>query len=391
MSRIGDYGYDRWFKRVHRERLIYNSCWEDPRADEALLQLDAESRVAMITSAGCNALDYLLSNPKRIHSVDMNPWQNALVELKLLALQNLPFEDFFDCFGRGCHRNFDFLYERYLRPYLSMQSRGFWDDHQHYFSIGGRGSLYYYGGSGDVAWGARKFLSWFQPKTRLALMQLLDAQSVIEQAEIYRDIEPRVWTTLTRWLVRQPVLLSLLGVPRAQLALIERQFPNGINGYIEQRLRRVFAELPIHDNYFWRVYLTGRYSHNCCPRYLKREYQPQARANAARVQLHLKSYSDFLHDACDQGRAGFSHFVLLDHQDWLAKHAPAELNREWRLILASSAVGAKVLMRSAALEIDFLPDFVRDRLQIDHDKSGHWHQLDRVGTYGSTLLATILT
>ena len=32
----------------------------------------------MITSGGCNALDYLLDEPRRIYAVDMNPRQNAL-------------------------------------------------------------------------------------------------------------------------------------------------------------------------------------------------------------------------------------------------------------------------------------------------------------------------
>ena len=31
--------YDAWFRRVHGSRLIYNTCWEDPRADRELLQL----------------------------------------------------------------------------------------------------------------------------------------------------------------------------------------------------------------------------------------------------------------------------------------------------------------------------------------------------------------
>ena len=36
----------------------------------------------MLTSAGCNALDYLLDGPAEIHAVDVNFRQNALLELK---------------------------------------------------------------------------------------------------------------------------------------------------------------------------------------------------------------------------------------------------------------------------------------------------------------------
>jgi hypothetical protein len=39
--------------------------------------------VVMITSAGCNALDYVLDLPAEIHAVDVNSRQNALLQLKL--------------------------------------------------------------------------------------------------------------------------------------------------------------------------------------------------------------------------------------------------------------------------------------------------------------------
>ena len=73
---------NRVFQQIHTGNLVYNTCWEDPRCDRALLDLTAESRVVMLTSAGCNALDYLLDAPHSIDCVDMNPRQNALLDLK---------------------------------------------------------------------------------------------------------------------------------------------------------------------------------------------------------------------------------------------------------------------------------------------------------------------
>ena len=75
--------HDLVFHHVHGGQLIYNACWEDPRIDRQLLGLTSASRVVMITSAGCNALDYLLDDPAEIHAVDVNPRQNAVLELKL--------------------------------------------------------------------------------------------------------------------------------------------------------------------------------------------------------------------------------------------------------------------------------------------------------------------
>jgi S-adenosylmethionine-diacylglycerol 3-amino-3-carboxypropyl transferase len=41
-----------------------------------------QDNLLVITSAGCNVLDYTLTGPRRILAVDANPRQNALLELK---------------------------------------------------------------------------------------------------------------------------------------------------------------------------------------------------------------------------------------------------------------------------------------------------------------------
>ena len=74
---------ERLFSLIHENRLIYNTCWEDPRLDRELLGLSPESTVVAITSAGCNVLDYLLDGPAAIHAVDVNYRQNAVLSLKM--------------------------------------------------------------------------------------------------------------------------------------------------------------------------------------------------------------------------------------------------------------------------------------------------------------------
>ena len=58
----------------------------------------------MITSAGCNALDYLLDEPRQVHAVDVNPKQNALLELKLSAIRNLDMKLFLICLAEGTRK-----------------------------------------------------------------------------------------------------------------------------------------------------------------------------------------------------------------------------------------------------------------------------------------------
>ena len=94
---------ERLFRTLYSRSLVYNTCWEDPAVDRRALGLTREDVVLVITSAGCNALDYALLAPRRIHAVDANPRQTALLELKLAGVRALDFDDFFRLFGEGFH------------------------------------------------------------------------------------------------------------------------------------------------------------------------------------------------------------------------------------------------------------------------------------------------
>jgi S-adenosylmethionine-diacylglycerol 3-amino-3-carboxypropyl transferase len=266
---------------------------------------------------------------------------------------------------------------------MSVEAQRVWERQLDVFSPKGRGSFYFRGASGDVAFWVRQALRTLQPSLWRQIEGLLTSTTLDEQRERYARIEQRLWGPVLRWATRQPLVLTLLGVPRAQRGLIETQYPGGINAYVEDKLRYLLTELPIEDNYFWRVYLYGRYSADCCPNYLRPENFAVLRERADRVRTHTSTLSDFLRRSGDP----YDRFVLLDHQDWMAVHAPKALEEEWDLVIRHSADSARVLMRSAGLDIDFVPAFARSRL-LPFD-SHHWHQRDRVGTYGSVLCAAI--
>ena len=383
MSTLKQRAYDAWFRHVHGTRLIYNTCWEDPRADRALLGVESGSRIAMITSAGCNALDYLLDDPAEIHCIDLNSRQNALLDLKLAALATLDHDDLFALFGEGRHADFEQLYRCQLRPRLIASSAAFWDRHLHWFNGRGRGSFYFCGASGDIAWLLRSLLRAARPALHRDLLRLFDAPDLATQRTLYAEIEPRLFGPVMRALVRQPATLALAGVPRAQRDLITRQYPGGVSAYVQDKLRWLMTEVPIAENYFWRLYLHGAYTRQCCPNYLRRENLECLRERIDRVHVHTTSFSAFL-----EGHAGaLTHFVLLDHQDWLWANDVAGLEHEWRMILERSAPGARVLLRSAATQVEFLPAFAQ-RVLTAHD-SDRWHLRDRVGTYGSVMLAEV--
>src|ERR1700678_4157668 len=124
----------RLFKAVHRHNLIYNTCWEDPALDRLALELGPDDRVVVISSAGCNALDYLLAGAGEVNAVDVNPIQNALLELKVAAIRGLDHASFFEMFGTGSSPRAAEMYRDVLCQQLSPTARRYWDKRIGFFS-----------------------------------------------------------------------------------------------------------------------------------------------------------------------------------------------------------------------------------------------------------------
>ncbi len=376
---------DKLFSKVHGNNLVYNTCWEDPRIDRQLLNIDKSSEIVMITSAGCNALDYLLDDPKRIHAVDVNYRQNALLEFKKALFRSTDHSHLFELFGRGFYKNAKNLYEQTIRGLLPDYAQKFWDDKLYYFyKDTKRNSFYFYGTSGTFAWLFNKYIH--RDKQRSALVQqLFTTESIEAQKEVYKDLEKILISKFVRWLMNRHLTMSLLGVPRAQRDLILKEYPNGgVGKFAEERLRYIFTELPIQDNYFWYLYTHGHYSKQNCPEYLREENFEILSKNEQKLQTHTCTIQSFL----EQHPNTYSHYILLDHQDWLAHYAPDILMKEWKEILKNSTSGTKILLRSASRSIDFFPDFVMEAVDFS-PMAAETHQNDRVGTYGSTYLAIV--
>ncbi|MEM6798417.1 MAG: BtaA family protein [Planctomycetota bacterium] len=379
-----------FFKLCHGNHLVYNTCWEDPRIDRVALELGEGDRMLVITSAGCNALDYALEEPERIDTVDVNPRQNALLDLKLAAIRRLSYEEFFELFGQGKATDWEGVYKR-VRADLPERSQQYWDKNGKFFlGAGRRDSFYFRGSAGLFAWFINIYINrWAKIRDEINL--LLEAESIEEQREIYhQSVKPAFWGPWIKWFLKRDATLSLLGVPRAQRKQLERYYPGGIVKFIEDSLDTVFSKLPIKDNYFWRVYLTGEYTLECCPSYLKPEAFAKLKGGLIdRIHTHTTTILEHL-ESSDQK---YSHFVLLDHMDWMAEHMADQLATQWQAIVDQADDGACILWRSAALICEFVDPIKvtvagRERqmgqlLEYDRDLADELHEKDRVHTYCS--------
>jgi S-adenosylmethionine-diacylglycerol 3-amino-3-carboxypropyl transferase len=381
------------FDAVYSRALVYNTCWEDPAVDRLALGVAPEDTMLVITSAGCNVLDYVLTGPKRIHAVDANPRQNALLELKLAGIRHLDFADFFAAFGGGYHPRFREVYRDALRQELSAFARGFWDKRVDWFG-NPRGSFYYHGLSGIVA---RLFRAYLKVRPRLAesIEELFETRSLDDQRRIFDTrVAPVIWTRSVNWTLSRQLTMSLLGVPHPQRKEVLEQHERGVAGFVRDSVEYVFRQLPVWTNYFWSVYVRGRYTGSCCPEYLKPENFAALKAGLAeRIQLHTCTVTELL-KARDEP---ISKFVLLDHMDWMSSYYPEALAEEWSYILRRATPDARIIFRSAhaapayleSLELGAERERLSDRLVFHPDLAAELQRMDRVHTYAGFHVADV--
>lgn len=387
----------RIFTTVHGNNLVYNTCWEDPRLDRVALDFGPSDNVMVITSAGCNALDYSLAGPNHVHAVDMNPRQNALLDLKKSAIRNLEYEDFFQMFGNGRLPDVKSVYQQKLRAELPTWSQAFWDKRIKWFD-NGRKSFYYRGTSGAIA---RMIKTYTDNVIRVRphLDAILNAESVAEQKEIYeKHLRQKFWSGMMKFAMNRDTTMSMLGVPKAQRKQIETQYEGGLVKFIQDCMESVFVELPMKDNYFWRVYMNGAYTPECCPEYLKPDNFQRLKSGVVdRVTTHTDSVQGFLekHDGT------ISRYILLDHMDWLSDQYFSLLESEWQAILDRAAPQTRLIWRSGGLRTEFIDQVEIKRngqiqklsplLKYNRELATELHQKDRVHTYGSFYIADLQT
>jgi S-adenosylmethionine-diacylglycerol 3-amino-3-carboxypropyl transferase len=372
----------RLFDSVHGRHLVYNQCWEDPALDRQALQLTPEDRVLVITSAGCNALDYALLGA-RVLAVDVNPRQNHLLELKRAGIRALDFDSFFALFGDGGSGRAREIY-RELRPALAEGAREFWDREIRLFepALGGGGSFYYRGTTGLFALGMRAYIDKVA-RLRDGVEALLAARTIEAQLGLYRaEVRPRLLGEGLLRVVGSPGVLSLLGVPDPQREMV-REAAGGFAGYLRDCLDHVMSVALLRENYFWSVYLNGRYERGSCPEYLKPG--SFARLKAGLVE-RIGTFTGTVTQCLVEQEEPISAYVLLDHMDWLARE-PQRLAEEWDRIFATAGPGARVIFRSGGPDASFLPVSVLRRLVFERERAERLHRQDRVGTYGSFHIA----
>ena len=327
------------------KNLNFSSSNEDGETEVAALS--EAKRILCITGSGTRPMDLLMTNAKEVIAFDINPSQNALLSLKIAAIQSLDHKAFL-AFQGITDGDRPHLYKQ-LRPKLSADDQIYWDRRQGLISRG----VWYAGKWERLLWWNAQFLRLLRGRS---IDALLAADTVAEQAVIWEEkfndsklrraleMFGRDW--VWRWVMREPAG-EFLPSPQEVGARLERDFTRSAHSFL------------FRDSDFATLIFRGRLDPSAAlPLHLRPENFDTLRSRLSRLRI----VEGNLTDIASHGIENVDGFSLSDFGSYCGPDIYAAC---WQGVLEVAAEDAQFCERIFMNDMD-LPF---SRIKIDMDLS----------------------
>ena len=255
--------------------ILYAQCWEDPEMDRVAFQIKPGDNILSITSGGCNALSFLLDDPGTVTCLDLNRYQNYLLNIKINAFKALTHNEILEFFGISISSRRWELYQK-IKPFLPDDQQVYWANKTADINQGILHSGRY-----------EKYMHLLKRIFRILIgkniiSELFNASTVEERQELYQ----KKWDNF-RWRIFCMIFLSRtfasLFFDKAFYKYLEPSF--SFRTYYKSAVKRAVTELPVTKNYFLAYILLGNYSKDNFPPYLRKENYELVRNRVDRIQM----------------------------------------------------------------------------------------------------------
>ena len=279
------------------EDVLYAQCWEDPALDRIALNICPDDVVFSISSGGCNTLTFLLDDPAKIIALDISPYQNYLLELKIAAFRKLSHGELLEFVGvRPSDRRLEF-YQR-IRGELTHASQAYWDEQHEKIRNGimhcGRYERY-----------MRLLRVWVcRLIGQSAIREFFATDNPAARLKIYHERwENLWWWILTRILLSRAVMTVFFD--KAFFKYLNKSFSFG--KHFAQKVKHALTELQMKGNYFLSYILLGHFfSEDDLPPYLREENFEIIRERIGRVQIVTDSCEHYFAQLPDKSISKFN-------------------------------------------------------------------------------------
>jgi len=310
------------------DKINYSSANEDGAAEARALEISKTDRILCITGSGARPLDLLTERPASMISLDVNPCQTFLLELKMQAMAEFDYERYVAFLGLVPADDRPTAY-RAIRGGLTKEARSFWDGNPGMIRKG----VLYQGGWEKYFRG----LALAVGLTRNDLRdKLFSSPTVDRQARLWNEVwESRTWRAFLRAVTGRTVWRTTFGDP-GFYEHVPAAFP--ATRYIEDKLRLSSKNILFSQSPYANLLFFGRYL-KALPPHLRKENFEVIKNNLNRIQPITQSLGDYL-KTC--GTSSFDKFSLSDFSSYTDER---EYARIWNGVLRAAAPGARICER----------------------------------------------
>ncbi len=293
------------------DKIVYANVWEDPELNRLSLHVKEDDNVLSVTSGGCNSLNLLVDNPNSVVSMDLNPAQSALLELKCAGIKDLTHEEFLELLGvefvsvrRKFHNDYRVsLYEK-IRYNLTDWSKTFFDNNKDIIRKGlimsGKVEKFF-----TIYRNILNTLYTFDPVKKIFYCPDLEVQK-----KVYNSINFNRWHMLN-WTFLNRKILSMVKGAHSFRFVDEKEWDKNLNRKIDHTMRNVDNR----ENYFFQLILLGKFlKPDSVPPYLMEKNFEGLKNNIHKMRVYQGVTTDILKE---YGKESFSKFSLSNIFEWM--------------------------------------------------------------------------
>ncbi len=321
---------DRFFTHIN-----YSASNEDSASELSALKITDSDQVVCISGSGARSLDLLIANPQTIYSVDFNPSQNHLLNLKIAAFRALEYEQFVQFMGLPNSKQTskqtsqqDAQVLEKVKTSLAAESQEFWAKNQNLIQ---RGLLY------CGTW--EKLLAWISKATilrRRHVAGLLDAPDLESQTEYWqKHWSGSFFKNFLKLAFNRFLWTTIIREPGAKLIPIDFDPAEYLRGCIENMAHHSL----LRENPYANLLFYGKYTDQCeLPIHLRPQNFETIKSRVDRIKVITAPLNEYLVQHPNQ----FDAYSLSD----FSSYAPPELYHSiWNAVVSSANENARFCER----------------------------------------------
>jgi S-adenosylmethionine:diacylglycerol 3-amino-3-carboxypropyl transferase/ubiquinone/menaquinone biosynthesis C-methylase UbiE len=328
--------------------IIYNLSWEDGECDIVEYDIIDGSRICMITTGGDNVLVYLTKNIESIHTFDLNPYQNFLLEMKMSIILSCNRDEALRILGKNDYTLFMKKYDSLRRNLRTDEAKTYWDKPKNQC----------------------KFKSFFLHGPYRTMINVVQVTKVLAKNPMTNDLISEI---------------SRQGAPLQGIPFRQYEMYGGFGKQSADYAKNTFQYLDDNkclDSYFYTGYINGQWDESSLPLYLQRKWYDIVKKRINRVTIITGTILDCVDDNHPINK--FTHINLLDSQDWMPdEYIASQMNK----LSKYSDSNTRICFRSASPTQPFTC-LLNQNIKSKNIWTDSRAVVDRVGTYNSIHVMT---